>query len=72
MNFQVSITLKKGAKNVVMHDKMDNGLTFSGADSVTIAGLTKETDYTVVTTGLSDGCDFEIQFTQTYLDSLCW
>lgn len=78
VNFQTTITLKKGAKNVVMHDKMENGLTFSGADSVKIADLnsnttaylTEETDYTVVTTGLTDGCDFEIQFTQTYLDSL--
>ena len=78
VNFQTTITLKKGAKNVVMHDKMENGLTFSGANSVKIADLnsnttaylTEETDYTVVTTGLTDGCDFEIRFTQTYLDSL--
>ena len=70
VNFKTSITLHKGAKNVVMHDKMEDGLTFSGADSVDIAGLTNGTDYTVVTTGLSDECDFEIQFTQTYLDSL--
>lgn len=70
VNFKTSITLHKGAKNVVMHDKMEDGLTFSSADSVDIAGLTNGTDYTVVTTGLSDECDFEIQFTQTYLDSL--
>lgn len=70
VNFQTTITLKKGAKNVVMHDQMEEGLTFSGADSVAIDGLTKGADYTVVTTGLSDGCDFEIRFTQTYLDSL--
>ena len=70
VNFQTTITLKKGAKNVVMHDKMEDGLTFMGADSVAIADLTKGTDYTVVTTGLSDECDFEIQFTKTYLDSL--
>ena len=70
VNFQVSITLKKGAKNVVLHDAMGDGLTFSGAGSVAIAGLTKETDYTVVTTGLSDEYDFEIRFAQTYLDSL--
>ena len=70
VNFQTTITLKKGAKNVVMHDQMKEGLTFSGAGSVAIDGLTEETDYTVVTTGLTDGCDFEIRFTQTYLDSL--
>lgn len=67
--FQVTIEAKKGAKNYVMHDKMDDGLTFN-ADSVAIAGLTKKTDYTVVTTGLNDGCTFEIRFTQSYLDNL--
>lgn len=78
VNFQVTINLKKGAKNVVLHDAMGDGLTFSGAGSVAIvnssnnATLTKGTDYdyTVVTTDLTDGCDFEIRFTQTYLDSL--
>lgn len=69
VRFQVSITLQKGAKNVVMHDTMEDGLTFSGADSVAIDGLTKGPDYTVVT-GLTDGCDFEIQFTQNYLNNL--
>ena len=70
VNFQVTITLKKGGKNVVLHDAMGDGLTFSGADSVAIAGLTKGTDYTVVTTGLMDGCTFEIRFTQSYLDTI--
>ena len=69
VNFKTTITVKKGAKALVMHDKMEDGLSFN-ADSVAIAGLTKGTDYTVVTTDLSDKCDFEIQFTQTYLDSL--
>lgn len=68
--FQVSITLKKGAKTVVMHDKMGAGLTFNGADSVAIADLTKGTHYTVETTDLTDGCDFEIRFKQNYLDIL--
>ena len=53
-----------------MHDKMEDGLTFSGADSVAIDGLTKGTDYTVVTTGLTDGCTFEICFEQSYLDTI--
>lgn len=69
VNFKVSIDVKKGAKNYVMHDKMEDGLTFN-ADSVAIAGLTKDTDYTVVTTGLTDGCTFEIRFTETYLNSI--
>ena len=69
VNFQTTITVKKGAKNLVMHDKMEDGLSFN-ADSVAIAGLTKGTDYTVVTTGLMDGRTFEIRFTQSYLDTI--
>ena len=69
VDFQVTINAKKGAKNYVMHDKMEDGLTFN-ADSVAIDGLIKGTDYTVVTTGLADDCTFEIRFEQNYLDTL--
>lgn len=69
VKFQTTITVKKGAKNLIMHDKMEDGLSFN-ADSVAIAGLTKDTDYTVVTTGLTDGCTFEIRFKQSYLDTI--
>ena len=69
VNFQTTIAVKKGATSVVMHDKMEDGLTFSGADSVAIDGL-KGTDYTVVTTGFKDGCTFEIRFEQSYLDTI--
>lgn len=69
VNFQVTINVEKGAKNYVMHDKMEDGLTFN-ADSVAIAGLTKGTNYTVVTTGLTDGCTFEIRFKESYLNSI--
>ena len=74
VNFQTTITVKKGAKNLVMHDKMEDGLSFSGVDSVAIAGLTKGTDYTVVVSTteapLTDGCTFEIRFAQSYLDTI--
>lgn len=69
VNFQTTITVKKGAKNLIMHDKMEDGLSFN-ADSVDIAGLTKGTDYTVVTTGLTDDCTFEIRFEQSYLNTI--
>lgn len=69
VNFKVSINVKKGAKNYVMHDKMDDGLTFN-ANSVAINGLTKDQDYTVVTEGLNDGCTFEIRFAASYLNSV--
>ena len=69
VNFKVAITVKKGAKNYVMHDHMTTGLTFN-KDSVKIEGLTKGTDYTVVTENLEDGCTFHVVFAQAYLDTI--
>lgn len=68
VNFQVTITVKKGAKNYVMHDKMDDGLT-PNINSITVNGLTKGTEYTVAEKP-SDGCTFHVVFTQSYLDTI--
>ncbi len=69
VNFKITVAAKPGAQSYIVHDKMSEGLTFN-ADSVAIAGATKDTDYTVVTEGLTDGCTFHIVFTQTYLDKI--
>lgn len=74
VEFEVKINMKKGARNYVMHDKMEDGLTFN-KDSVQINGLTKGTDYTVNTpadgiAALQDDCTFEICFAEDYLNSL--
>lgn len=74
VEFEVKINMKKGARNYVMHDKMEDGLTFN-KDSVQINGLTKGTDYTVNTpadgiAALQDDCTFEIRFAEDYLNSL--
>lgn len=69
VNYEVIVHAKKGAKNYVLHDTMSKGLTFN-KDSVAIDGLTAGTDYTLVTDSLSDGCTFEIQFSDSYLKSL--
>lgn len=69
--FQVTITLHKGAKDVVMHDEMQDGLDFNPFAGVAIDGLTEGVDFNVVEADdVEDDCDFEIHFTQTYLDSL--
>ncbi len=72
VNFQVTINVKKGAKNYVMHDQMTAGLTFN-ADSVKVfngANEVSSTNYTVKTTGMEDSCTFEIEFKQDYLDTI--
>ena len=53
---------------------MTEGLTLD-PDSIEATGLTKgqdenSGDYHVVTTGLTDGCTFEVVFHQSYLDTI--
>ena len=72
VNFKSTVSAKPGARNYVVHDKMDAALKFDSVTSITAGDttLTKGTDYTVVTTGLTDGCTFHIEFAETYLDSI--
>lgn len=72
VEYKVEIVAKKGAAGYVLHDSMDDGLTFNNDITVAVGGtsLTVGTEYEVVTTGLSDGCDFEVTFKQNYLDTI--
>ena len=67
--FKAVVKAKKGAENYVVHDRMSEGLTLN-TDSIAIEGLTKDTDYTVVTEDIEDGCTFHISFAQEYLDTI--
>ena len=77
VNYRTTINAKPGAKGYVLHDVMSAGLTLN-PESITVAepaGVTKgqdanSGDYHVVTTGLSDGCTFEVVFHQSYLDTI--
>ena len=68
IEFQSTVTIVKNTRNVVVHDDMTPGLTFD-PDSLAIAGLTQGTEYTV-DFNPKDGDDFEISFTQSWIDSL--
>ena len=77
VNFQTTITAQPGAQNYVLHDKMDKGLTLTdGSVAVkfkrgeTERELTKNTEYTLTTSGLTDGCAFEITFIQSFCNTL--
>lgn len=81
VNFKTKIIAKSGAKNYIMHDKMQKGLVLTAtatasaaatatANSVVVDGLKKGTDYNVVTTGLDDGCTFHVIFSQDFLDTI--
>ncbi len=74
--FRTTIMAYKGAVNYVVHDKMTAGLTFDATTVVITADDTTQliagTDYELITdaTALTDGCTFEIKFTETYLATL--
>lgn len=76
VNFQTTITAQLGAQNYVLHDKMDAGLTFGGTVTVTKNGTTVDAaNYTLKkstdsSANITDGCTFEIAFTQEFCNTL--
>ncbi|MGN0762150.1 MAG: SpaH/EbpB family LPXTG-anchored major pilin, partial [Aristaeellaceae bacterium] len=71
VNFKSTITAQAGAENYVFHDTMSAGLTFDGTVTITLGETTVEAaNYELVTTGLTDGCTFEVRFTQAFCDTL--
>ena len=71
VNFRSTITAQAGAENYVFYDTMSAGLTYTGVTGITLNGTTVDaSNYTVVTEGLTDGCTFEVRFTQTFCDTL--
>ena len=71
VNFKSTITAQAGAENYVFHDKMSDGLTYTGVTGITLNGTAVDaSNYNVVTTGLTDGCTFEVTFTQAFCDTL--
>ena len=51
----------KGYK-LSFHDDMGPGLTFGGSVTVKVDGAKIDSGYTLVTTGLTDNCEFEVRF----------
>ncbi len=71
IEFRATITAQAGATKYVLHDTMSEGLTFNGVTGVTLGGETVDaSNYTVTSTGLTDGCTFEVSFEQEFLDTL--
>lgn len=71
VNFKSTITAQAGAENYIFHDTMSAGLTYTGVTGVTLNGTSVDaSNYTVVSTGLTDGCTFEVRFTQAFCDTL--
>lgn len=69
VNFKSTITAQAGAENYVFHDKMSEGLTYTGVTSVKLNGTDVEEKYYEVTTTNTD-YTFEITFSQEFCDTL--
>lgn len=72
VDFQATITTKKGIETYKYHDKMSDGLTFNPAGvAVTLNGEPVSAEnYVLVTEGLTDGCTFEVEFTADFIKTL--
>lgn len=71
VTFTTTIKAQPGAEKYVLHDQMSQGLTFDGTVTVTKGTDTLgEEDYTLKTTGLTDGCTFEIAFKEEFCNTL--
>ncbi|MBQ2995727.1 MAG: SpaH/EbpB family LPXTG-anchored major pilin [Oscillibacter sp.] len=84
VNYMSIIHVAAGAQNYVLHDKMSDGLTFvqdpENGRGVTEVKLVKsggveetldlDTDYTVVSLTPADGCTFEVEFSDAFVESL--
>ena len=46
VSYTATVTIEKGQKDYVFHDKMGTGLTFAGNDKVTVTGITAD-QYTI-------------------------
>lgn len=70
VEFKITVTAQPGAENYIVRDKLSEGLTLN-PDSIEVEGLTKDTEYIVLTSGLTNADDtFEVRFTQSYLDTI--
>lgn len=77
VEFRVTINVHDGAENYVLHDAMCEGMNFEGISEIThvVPGSDTHTvpadKYTVKTgADVTDGCTFEIHFTQAFCDDL--
>ena len=70
VNFKSTITAQAGAENYVFHDKMSEGLTYTGVTGITLNGaVVAESNYEV-TAPAADGDTFDVTFTQAFCDTL--
>lgn len=69
VNYQTTITAKRGNTNYVLHDKMSEGLTYNADAAVYEKDGTTALDATYYTiTEADDGCAFHVTFTEAFVN----
>lgn len=73
VNFKATIAVEGYVEKYVMHDTMSEGLTFGNVSSITLNGTEVANENNVnyaVVTETTDGCTFEVVFTDDFCESL--
>jgi len=77
VEYRVTINVHAGAQNYVLHDTMEDGLTYQAVTQIehVIPGSETKTvtadQYTVKTGAeVTDGCDFEVHFSEEFCNAL--
>lgn len=70
VSFKTVITVGKGAQGYVLHDTMSAGLSFNNDIVVKVEDVAVAVSNYTVTTSTTDGCTFEIAFTNEYISTL--
>jgi len=76
VEYRVTINVHAGAQNYVLHDTMEDSLTFGQITKIEHVIPSVETHtvpaekYEVKTTGIESTCDFEVSFAQSFCDEL--
>lgn len=69
VNYQTTITAKRGNTNYVLHDKMSEGLTYNADAAVYENDGTTALDTTYYTIAAADdGCAFHVTFTEAFVN----
>lgn len=72
INFKNTIKVNSNNQNYVFHDKMSAGLTLIQVQKIMHDGseVAVENNYSVKTIGITDGCTFEVVFTEEFCQNL--
>lgn len=72
IQYKVTITAGQGASHYILHDKMDDHIQvdYTSGKITRDGNEVSSSEYTVVNTGLTDGCSFHVVFDEKWCEGL--